>query len=48
MYASAVSDLADAIAARRLGQPLPPAFGPLVPSAPAQPAGGWSVTTPSR
>jgi membrane-bound lytic murein transglycosylase B len=48
MYASAVSDLADAIAARRLGQPLPPAFGPLIPSTPAQPAGGWSATTPSR
>ena len=48
MYASAVSDLADAIAARRLGQPLPPAFGPMVPSTPAQPAGGWSATTPSR
>jgi membrane-bound lytic murein transglycosylase B len=48
MYASAVSDLADAIAARRLGQPLPPASGPRVPTKPAQPAGGWSTTTPSR
>lgn len=48
MYASAVSDLADAIAARRTGQPLPPAFGPFVPSTPAPPAGGWSTTTPGR
>jgi membrane-bound lytic murein transglycosylase B len=45
MYASAVSDLADAIAARRTGQPLPPAAGPLLPSTPAPSAGGWSTTT---
>jgi hypothetical protein len=51
MYAAAVSDLADAIAARRTGQPLPPAFGPFVPStpaAPAQPGSSWSTTTPTN
>jgi membrane-bound lytic murein transglycosylase B len=40
MYASAVSDLADAIAARRTGQPLP--------TAPAQTDTGWSTTTSTR
>lgn len=48
MYASAVSDLADAIAARRTGQPRPPAAGPLLPSTPAPSAGGWSTTTSGR
>jgi membrane-bound lytic murein transglycosylase B len=48
MYASAVNDLADAIAARRAGLPLPPAFGPFVPSTPAQPANGWSTTNATR
>jgi membrane-bound lytic murein transglycosylase B len=46
MYASAVSDLADAIAATRTGAPLPAAAGPIVPSAPqpVTPSNGWSTT----
>ncbi len=50
MYASAVSDLADAIAATRAGTPLPPTAGSIVPSAPppATPANGWSTTAGAR
>jgi membrane-bound lytic murein transglycosylase B len=50
MYASAVSDLADAIAATRAGQPLPPAAGLIVPSAPqpVTPSNGWSTTAGAR
>jgi len=46
MYASAVSDLADAIAATRAGLPLPTAAGFIVPAAPqpVTPANGWSTT----
>ena len=46
MYASAVSDLADAIVATRAGQPLPAASGPLAPAPPqpTEPASGWSTT----
>ncbi len=46
LYASAVSDLADAIAATRTGAPLPPAAGSIVPSAPnsVAPSNGWSTT----
>jgi membrane-bound lytic murein transglycosylase B len=46
MYASAVSDLADAIAATRTGGPLPPAAGFKVPAAPqpVTPSNGWSTT----
>ena len=53
MYASAVSDLADAIGARRSGQPMPAATTPVAPGA-GTPApapistGGWSTTTGSR
>jgi membrane-bound lytic murein transglycosylase B len=48
MYASAVSDLADAILATRAGQPLPAASGPMAPAPlrPSEPAGGWSTTAP--
>jgi len=47
MYASAVSDLADAIAATRAGLPLPAAAGFIVPAAPppVRPANGWSTTS---
>jgi membrane-bound lytic murein transglycosylase B len=47
MYASAVSDLADAIAATRAGLPLPAAAGSVSPAAPQppKPANGWSTTT---
>jgi len=47
MYASAVSDLADAIAATRAGLPLPPASGPpaTAPLRPSEPVSGWSTTT---
>lgn len=47
MYASAVSDLADAIAATRAGLPLPTAAGFIGPAAPqpVKPANGWSTTT---
>lgn len=50
MYASAVSDLADAIAATRAGLPLPPAAGNIVPSAPqpVTPANGWSTTVGAK
>ncbi len=50
MYASAVSDLADAIAATRAGAPLPPAAGSIVPSAPQSvtPSNGWSTTAGAR
>ena len=50
MYASAVSDLADAIAATRAGQSLPPAAGFIVPSAPqpATPSNGWSTTAGAK
>ena len=50
MYASAVSDLADAIAATRAGQPLPPAAGFIVPSAPqpVTPSNGWSTTAGAK
>jgi membrane-bound lytic murein transglycosylase B len=46
MYASAVSDLADAIGAKRAGRPLPAADGPPLPAPmqPAEPASGWSTT----
>ena len=47
MYASAVNDLADAIAATRAGLPLPAASGPpaTAPLAPSEPVSGWSTTT---
>ncbi len=47
MYASAVSDLADAIGARRSGQPLPAGGGHVAPAPnqPAAPSTGWSTTT---
>ena len=50
MYASAVSDLADAIAATRAGLPLPTAPGYTVPSAPqpVSPANGWSTTVGAK
>jgi hypothetical protein len=50
MYASAVSDLADAIAATRNGQPLPPAGAVVAPAQalPAAPDSGWSTSTGSR
>ncbi len=50
MYASAVSDLADAIAATRAGSPLPPAAGSIVPAAPqpVTPSNGWSTTAGAR
>jgi membrane-bound lytic murein transglycosylase B len=53
MYASAVSDLAAAIGARRSGQPMPEAATPMAPAARApSPApvssGGWSTTTGRR
>jgi membrane-bound lytic murein transglycosylase B len=50
MYASAVSDLADAIAATRAGQPLTPAAGFIVPSAPqpVTPSNGWSTTAGAK
>jgi membrane-bound lytic murein transglycosylase B len=54
MYASAVSDLAAAIGARRSGLPLPEVAAPTVPTAPTAPAvapastGGWSTTTGGR
>jgi len=47
MYASAVSDLADAIGAARSGLPLPASRGPVAP-APAEsptPSNGWSTTS---
>ena len=46
LYASAVSDLADAIAATRMGRPLPAPGSTIVPSAPlpAAPSYGWSTT----
>jgi membrane-bound lytic murein transglycosylase B len=48
MYASAVSDLADAIVATRAGQPLPAASRSLTPAPlrPTEPASGWSTTAP--
>jgi membrane-bound lytic murein transglycosylase B len=52
MYASAVSDLADAIAATRNGQPLPSASAivarPPAQALPAAPGSGWSTSTGSR
>jgi membrane-bound lytic murein transglycosylase B len=54
MYASAVSDLAAAIGARRSGQPPPRIATPTAPAALAAPAaapastGGWSTTTGGR
>jgi membrane-bound lytic murein transglycosylase B len=48
MYASAVSDLADAIGARRSGVPLPANGGNVAPAAPTKPPApstGWSTTT---
>jgi hypothetical protein len=47
MYASAVSDLADAIGARRSGLPLPANGGDVArgPIKPAAPSTGWSTTT---
>jgi membrane-bound lytic murein transglycosylase B len=47
MYASAVSDLADAIGARRSGQPLPAGGGHVAPAPtqPTAPSTGWSTTT---
>jgi membrane-bound lytic murein transglycosylase B len=50
MYASAVSDLADAIAATRNGQPLPAASATVAPAQalPAAPDSGWSTSTGSR
>jgi membrane-bound lytic murein transglycosylase B len=47
MYASAVSDLADAIGARRSGLPLPAAGAPVAPAPTSPPASsnGWSTTT---
>jgi membrane-bound lytic murein transglycosylase B len=49
LYASAVSDLADAIGAARAGRPLPPVQAPAVPATPprttAPPANGWSTTS---
>jgi len=47
MYASAVSDLADAIGARRSGLPAPAAGAPVVPAptTPSVPSNGWSTTT---
>jgi membrane-bound lytic murein transglycosylase B len=50
MYASAVSDLADAILATRTGQPLAPPNTLVVPAAPAAqpaPGNGWSSTSPT-
>lgn len=51
MYASAVSDLADAIAAKRSGQPLPPASAitaPAIRALPAATGNGWSTSSGSR
>jgi membrane-bound lytic murein transglycosylase B len=57
MYASAVSDLAAAIGARRSGLPLPEVAAPTVPTGPTAPTapavapastGGWSTTTGGR
>jgi membrane-bound lytic murein transglycosylase B len=50
MYASAVSDLADAIGARRSGLPLPAAGTPVTPAPTSTPAtpNGWSTTTSGR
>jgi len=50
MYASAVSDLADAIAATRHGQPLPPASAVVAPAQalPAAPDSGWSTSTGTK
>jgi len=50
MYASAVSDLADAIAATRNGQPLPPARAVVAPAQalPAAPDSGWSTSTGTK
>ncbi len=49
MYASAVSDLADAIAATRRGQPLPPASAaPAAQALPAATGNGWSTSTGSK
>lgn len=47
LYASAVNDLADAIAAARAGRPVPAPTATVVPSAPlpAASATGWSTTT---
>ena len=47
MYASAVSDLADAIGARRSGLPLPAGGGYVAPAPtkPPAPSTGWSTTT---
>jgi len=47
MYASAVSDLADAIGARRSGLPLPAEGGYVTPAPtkPPAPSTGWSTTT---
>jgi membrane-bound lytic murein transglycosylase B len=47
MYASAVSDLADAIDARRSGLPLPADSGQVTPAPapPPAPSNGWSTTT---
>ena len=47
MYASAVSDLADAIGARRSGLPLPAGGGDVAPAPtkPPVPSTGWSTTT---
>jgi len=50
MYASAVSDLADAIAATRNGRPLPPAGAVVAPARalPAAPDSGWSTSTGTK
>lgn len=52
LYASAVSDLADAIAATRNGQPLPSASAivarPPAQALPAAPGSGWSTSTGSK
>ena len=47
MYASAVSDLADAIGTARSGMPLPVGGGPVAPAPtkPPAPSSGWSTTT---
>ncbi|MGB7739681.1 MAG: lytic murein transglycosylase B [Steroidobacteraceae bacterium] len=47
MYASAVSDLADAIGAKLAGMPLPADGGPVTPAPtkPPAPSTGWSTTT---
>ncbi len=49
LYASAVSDLADAIAATRAGRPLPAPERTIVPAAPlpSTPSHGWSTTAAS-